>query len=315
MIVWGGEDENFFALNTGGRYSPMADSWAATSTTNAPTRRESHTAVWSGSEMIVWGGDDETLLTFNSGGKYDPGADSWTPTSTTNAPSARVFHTAVWTGSEMVVWGGTDLTNSLSTGARYNPGADSWTATSTTDAPADRAYQTAVWTGSEMIVWGGADTLALNFFNTGGRYNPGTDSWAATTTTDAPTGRAYHTAVWTGSEMLVWGGYFCCPVTGFNTGGRYDAGTDTWTATSTTNAPSPRYLLTAIWSGSEMIVWGGTSGFNNLATGGRYCAQVGPTPTPTPTVTPTPSSTPTPTATPTVTPRPRPTPHPRPTPP
>ena len=34
------------------------DSWTATSTTNAPTGRTGHTAVWTGSEMIVWGGGD-----------------------------------------------------------------------------------------------------------------------------------------------------------------------------------------------------------------------------------------------------------------
>src|SRR5213076_577838 len=34
---------------------------------------------------------------------------------------------------------------------------------------------------------------------------------------------------------------------------------DTWTATSTgTNAPAARELHTAVWTGSEMIVWGGT---------------------------------------------------------
>src|SRR5262249_9208551 len=32
------------------------DSWTATSTTNEPSARSSHTAVWTGSEMIVWGG-------------------------------------------------------------------------------------------------------------------------------------------------------------------------------------------------------------------------------------------------------------------
>jgi hypothetical protein len=32
---------------------------------------------------------------------------------------------------------------------------------------------------------------------------------------------------------------------------------DTWTATSTTNAPFARYGHTAVWTGSEMIVWGG----------------------------------------------------------
>ena len=32
------------------------------------------------------------------------------------------------------------------------------------------------------------------------------DTWTPTTLTNAPTGRAGHTAVWTGSEMIVWGG-------------------------------------------------------------------------------------------------------------
>src|SRR5437762_9927655 len=32
---------------------------------------------------------------------------------------------------------------------------------------------------------------------------------------------------------------------------------DTWTATSTTNAPDPRASHTAVWTGSEMITWGG----------------------------------------------------------
>ena len=35
---------------------------------------------------------------------------------------------------------------------------------------------------------------------------------------------------------------------------------DTWTATSTTSAPDGRYDHTAVWTGSEMIVWGGHNG-------------------------------------------------------
>jgi len=69
-----------------------------------------------------------------------------------------------------------------------------------------------------------------------------TDSWTATTTTNAPELRAYHTAVWTGSEMIVWGGFN--PV-GLNSGGRYNPSTDSWTATSTTNASAARDLQQA----------------------------------------------------------------------
>ena len=109
-----------------------------------------------------------------------------------------------------------------------------------------------VWTGSQMIVWGGFDD-SFNDVNTGGRYNPGTDSWTATSTV-APDARQNHTAVWTGSEMIVWGGSsFSQPL---NTGGKYNPGTNSWTATSTSNAPEPRDLHTAVWTGSEMIVWG-----------------------------------------------------------
>ena len=54
---------------------------------------------------------------------------------------------------------------------------------------------------------------------------------------------------------------------------------NSWTATSTTNAPDARDSHTAVWTGSEMIVWGGTDDASNFNTGGRYCAQSGPTPT------------------------------------
>ena len=100
------------------------------------------------------------------------------------------------------------------------------------------------------------------------------DTWTATSTTNAPSGRELHTAVWTGSEMIIWGGVYIDGNTDYhylNTGGRYNPTTDSWTATSMTNAPTGRYLHTAVWTGSEMIVWGG---FNDsslyLNTGGRY---------------------------------------------
>ena len=128
------------------------DTWTPTSLINAPSAREQHTAVWTGSEMIVWGATGDS-----TGGRYNPSTDSWTATSTTNAPGQRSYHTAVWTGSEMIVWGGTGPGSLLNTGGRYNPSTDTWTATSTTGAPDGRELHTAVWSGSEMIVW--ADLL------------------------------------------------------------------------------------------------------------------------------------------------------------
>lgn len=152
-----------------------------------------------------------------------------------------------------------------------------------------------------MIVWGGVDET-FNVTNTGGRYDPGTDSWIPTTLFNAPARRSGETGVWTGSEMIVWSGG---DTTGnFNTGGKYNAGTDSWSSTTTANAPLGRSSHTAVWTGSEMIVWGGSAASGVLNTGGRYCAQDSPTPTPTPSATPTATATATPstTATPSVSP-------------
>jgi N-acetylneuraminic acid mutarotase len=270
MIIWGGQSNGGF-LNTGGRYNPATDTWTFTNTSGAPTGRSGHTAVWAGTEMIVWGGqEDSSPIPVNTGGKYNPGTDSWTPTSTTNAPEGRTGHTAVSTGTQMIVWGGNNLFNDLNTGGRYDPDSDSWTATSTTNAPDARQTHTAVWTGSVMIIWGGFDDFNFVDLNTGGRYNPNTDTWTPTTTTNVPDACSRHTAVWTASEMIVWGGFNSESFQDLNTGGRYNPDTDSWTATNTT-APDPRESHTAVWTGSEMIVWGGsTTFFQDFNTGGRY---------------------------------------------
>src|SRR6266540_4140508 len=83
------------------------------------------------------------------------------------------------------------------------------------------------------------------------------DTWTPTNLTGTPDARVFYTAVWTGSEMIVWGGEDENSLE-INTGGRYNPSTDSWTATSTTNAPEGRGFHTAVWNGSEMIVWGGT---------------------------------------------------------
>jgi hypothetical protein len=64
-----------------------------------------------------------------------------------------------------------------------------------------------------MINWGG-------FLLVGGRYNPGGDSWISTCDTNAPTARVNFTEIWTGSEMIVWGGQSSNAQL-VNTGGRY----------------------------------------------------------------------------------------------
>jgi uncharacterized repeat protein (TIGR01451 family) len=237
--------------------------WVPTTTVGAPTAGYAPAGVWTGTEMIVWSGFQYPgYIYLNTGGRYNPLTDSWTPTSIVGAPSGRHDHPAVWTGTEMIVWGGYTALAQTNTGGRYNPMIDTWTPTTTVDAPSARTIHAAVWTGTEMIVWGGQIGPGSTNTNTGGRYNPTTDSWTPMTLVGAPEPQTSrnHGAVWTGSEMIVWWG----PEP--NRGGRYNPVTDTWTSISPINAPVGTGTVPLIWTGTEVIVWGG---YNN-STGGRY---------------------------------------------
>ena len=93
------------------------------------------------------------------------------------------------------------------------------------------------------------------------------DTWTAIS--GQPDARHSHTAVWTGNEMIIWGGEVFNFIF-FSPGGRYNPGTDSWMPTSGVNAPTARSAHTAVWTGTEMIVWGGYDGTTDLDTGGQY---------------------------------------------
>jgi len=133
-----------------------------------------------------------------------------------------------------------------------------WTPISKTGAPLPRAFHATVWTGSRMIVWGGVEFPpggSWAYSATGGAYDPATDTWTPVSTTSAPSARSGPTAVWTGSRMIVWGGYD--DNGSLASGGVYDPATDSWAPMSAVGAPTPRRDYLAIWTGSSMIVWGG----------------------------------------------------------
>ena len=253
MIVWGGIEIGL--LNNGGIYDPSTDSWTNMSNLNAPNARIYHTAVWTGTKMVVYGYYN------NPGGIYDLATDTWSNMSSVNEPEGRVHHTAVWTGSKMIIWGGYDGPNfCFVTGGLFDPILNLWSPTSivntppsNTTNPQGRINHTATWTGTEMFIWGGEtrnpDTVGN--LNTGGLYNPETNSWRTTTTVGAPTGSILPCAVWTGSRVLVWGGAISIE------GGLYDPTTDSWSSISTVNSPERRGNYSCIWTGNEMVVFGG----------------------------------------------------------
>jgi hypothetical protein len=130
-----------------------------------------------------------------------------------------------------------------------------------------------------MLVWGGATNAELTMgvdgpLGDGGAYDPATDAWRPLPTAGAPSARLNHTGVWTGTTMIVWGGTTATAVPAFGTGAIYDPATDGWTEVTTVGAPEGRRNHVAVWTGTEMIVWGGSTAVvgvtTNLNDGSRY---------------------------------------------
>jgi N-acetylneuraminic acid mutarotase len=272
MLMWGGHLQSS-AVGDGARYAPSTDTWKPIAA-GGPSSRSFHAGVWTGERFILWGGLDGNAR-FGDGAGYDPKTDSWTPVSPAGAPEARAGHTAVWTGTQMLVWGGSGVAGPLSTGGRYDPATDAWQPISPAGAPTPRAHFTAVWTGHKLVVWGGYKELSSGepttyvAFGDGAAYDPGTDTWSPLSTVGAPEPRSWHAGVWTGTQMLIWGGART-DWTELVTGGLYDPAFDTWEATAECGAAIAHRgfdsLFDSVWTGNELIVFGGGS----TGTAGAY---------------------------------------------
>jgi len=126
-----------------------------------------------------------------------------------------------------------------------------------------------------MIIWGGITSTTSGsplLVNTGACYNPTTDHWRPVATEGAPKARRHHACVWTGHEMIVWGGRFEDTLGGREVlfdGGRYNPAMDAWTPISEAGAPHSLDPVAA-WTGTEMIVLGNDSESTGALVGGIY---------------------------------------------
>ncbi len=235
-------------------------------------------AVWTGSKMIVWGGHDASSTTLESGvgAAFDPATNSWAAIAPPPSGfSTRGEHSAIWTGSKMIVWGGVHYVSgvgpSLNDGASYDPAADAWTVMTAPNPPVKRYFHHAFWTGAtgnaatrnRMIVYGGNQAV-------GGIYDTEAGAWKPMATANGPGAREFDSAVWTGSALISWGGRAANSTTRLNTGAVYDPAADTWKAMSQTGVPSARESAGAVWTGSRMLVVGGSAGATYFADGARY---------------------------------------------
>ena len=312
MFVWGGMSPDGRTLyDDGALYNPRTDEWARIESDGGPPAVAGAVAVWTGRKVVVfgttvnaqtvfytydvpattwsvgaappfqyftggtnfaaWTGSKMLTFTVGQGASYDPASDSWSTMNTTGAACAQQG-TAVWTGSLWILWGGDACMNSeivVDTGAAYDPSNDTWTPIPVQGAPSARRSHTAVWTGSEMIIWGGTD-MTGQILSDGGAYDPATHSWRTITEPPGLAQTVSPTAVGIPGQMLLWSGYSDPSGQLTPQGSQYDACGRAWWRMPTTNQPSLRPNPSSVWTGVEMIVWGGGEPSEIAGTGARY---------------------------------------------
>jgi N-acetylneuraminic acid mutarotase len=218
LVIFGGDDALGGVFDSGGLYDPVTNTWLPTDAgeSDRAAARSRHTAVWTGTKMLVWGGVDAGGAPLKSGSQFDPAGlpgAVWSAMDENNAPPARFGHTAVWDSisARMIVFGGeAEDGSALSDGGIYDPLTDSWSLFPTIQGPTARADFASAWDDARqrLYVFGGeADGVALG--GGAGYAAAGAGAWTIPVlrSTGAPSARFDAASVWTGSKLVVFGGF------------------------------------------------------------------------------------------------------------
>ena len=132
--------------------------------------------------------------------------------------------------------------------------------------PSPAACAVSAWTGRELLYWGGDESCHEGPVHAGGAaFDPATRAWRSLPPSPIG-GRSSAAAVWTGEELIIWGGW--------NDGDRgdgaaYRPSTNEWRTLSDSPLGS-RVAATGVWTGREMIVWGDASRSGESVEGAAY---------------------------------------------
>ncbi|MCR4315788.1 MAG: hypothetical protein NUW37_05480 [Planctomycetes bacterium] len=143
----------------------------------------------------------------------------------------------------------------------YSPSDGKFVALNADGAPSPRTGESVVCAGSKVIVFGGAAFGSEELLADGGVYDIESDAWAPLQGPSRGGARANHTAVWTGTEMIVYGG-MVNPSSPY--GIAYNPETETWRTMEFDGAPVELSNHSAAWTGSKMLLYGGRIGEDKI---------------------------------------------------
>jgi hypothetical protein len=132
--------------------------------------------------------------------------------------------------------------------------------------PYSAACAVSVWTGRELLYWGGDESCHEgSVHDEGAAYDPAARAWRPLASAPID-GRSSAAAVWTGEELVVWGGWNQGDQA---EGAAYRPSTDEW-RTLRHSPLEARVPVAAVWTGEEMIVWGDVSRSGGSVDGAAY---------------------------------------------
>jgi hypothetical protein len=166
-------------------------------------------------------------------------------------PEVRSGAAHVWTGTELLAWGGCapeveDDCKPTADGYSFDPGTGTWHALP--EAPIASSGADGTWTGNQAVFLRFRDGRRL----VGASYDPAAGSWNKIAA--GPITAEYGAAeVWTGSEIVVFGGGERNEPSTSN-GAAYDPKTDEWRKIA--EAPIGLNASSGMWTGREVLVFG-----------------------------------------------------------
>ena len=247
QAVWTGREMLVFGPFDFQGYTPATNHWRRLRTGGSGPNE---LIAWTGREVLTWGGGccgDAS----NAGAAYDPRTNTWrrlpaSPLAPTQRPQG------AWDGRELVILvsgvdpDGNPYPAGFARAAAYDPTTNTWRRIAA--PPERRSGAVGVWNGEQVLFIGGsAARFGKPVTKTGLAYDPVRNRWSRLP--PSPTFTYGFVAVRAGGRVVAWGGY---PAHG----AQYVPAAGRWFALP--RAPlRGRQFPAAVWTGDELLVWGG----------------------------------------------------------